>query len=207
MQFVSPRNLILLASAALITIFVAMLATVVMAPGNSDASINEQSSGKALIGGPFTLTDHQGVTRTEQDLLGKHSILYFGFTYCPDACPTALGQMTAALDLLSPEQQQNIKPVFVTVDPERDTVAAIADYVGLFSDKMMGLTGTQEQIDQVKSVYRVYSQKAESDDTSDYLVDHSSYIYVMAPNGDYLKHFSHNDSAETMRKYLADILG
>ena len=207
MQFVSPRNILLLASVALVAIFVALMTTFVMTPGQSNASIQETSSGKALIGGPFTLVDHQGQERTEQDLLGKYSVMYFGFTFCPDACPTALGQMTTAIQQLPAEQQAAIKPVFVTVDPERDTVEAVADYVTLFSDDLLGLTGTQEQIDQIKSVYRVYSQKAQTEESSDYLVDHSSYIYVMAPNGDYLKHFSHNDSAETIRQYLADIVG
>lgn len=206
-NFASPRNLLILAMAALLAIVVGMAAMLVVNPGDSDASIKEQVTGKALIGGPFTMVDHTGTERNEQDILGQHALIYFGYTFCPDACPTALGQMTTARSLLPDGQQDLVKPVFVTLDPERDTVEAIADYVALFSDDMLGLTGSVDQVDHIKSVYRVYSQKVDDAESTDYLVDHSSYIYLMDPSGEYIKHFSHNDSVETIRAYLNDVLG
>jgi cytochrome oxidase Cu insertion factor (SCO1/SenC/PrrC family) len=139
-------------------------------------------SGTALVGGPFTLTDHNGKRVTDQDFRGKYMLIFFGFTYCPDVCPTELGSIAAALDAMGPAGER-VTPVFVSVDPERDTPAALADYVSRFHPRMVGLTGSAEQVAQAARAYRVYYAKVRPRDASDYLMDHSSFIYFVGPDG------------------------
>ncbi|WP_198374327.1 SCO family protein [Neoroseomonas rubea] len=135
-----------------------------------------------VLGGPFTLTDHTGRAVTERDFAGRAVLLYFGYTYCPDVCPTELGTIAAALDAMGPAGER-VTPVFVTIDPERDTQAALADYVSRFHPRMVGLTGTAEQIAQAARAYRVYYAKVRPRDLGDYLMDHSSFIYFVGPDG------------------------
>ena len=134
------------------------------------------------IGGPYELIDHTGVVRTEADFADDYKLIYFGFTYCPAICPTELAKITAALAQLPEEQATKIQPLFITVDPARDSVEVMADYVSLFDDRLIGLTGSQDQIDAVKKAYRVYARQVEDPDLNDYTVDHSSYIYFMSPD-------------------------
>lgn len=134
------------------------------------------------LGGPFRLTDQAGRAVTEQDYAGKWMLLYFGYTYCPDVCPTELGAMVAALDMLGPPAA-TVAPVFVTIDPERDTPAQLADYVPRFHPRLQGLTGTAEQVAEAARRFRVYYAKARRSDNSDYLMDHSSFIYLVGPDG------------------------
>lgn len=134
------------------------------------------------LGGPFTLVDHTGRTVTERDFAGRMLLLYFGYTYCPDVCPTELGTIAAAMDLLGPAGER-VTPVFVSVDPERDTQEGMADYVSRFHPRMIGLRGTAEQTAQVARAYRVYYAKVRPRDTTDYLMDHSSFIYLVGPDG------------------------
>ncbi|MEZ5863347.1 MAG: SCO family protein [Geminicoccaceae bacterium] len=108
---------------------------------------------------------------TEADFAGRATLVYFGYTFCPDVCPTGLATMMAAYDALTPEEQAKVVPIFVTVDPERDDVAAMASYVALFHPALVGLTGTVEETDAAAAAWRVYHRKAESG-ASDYLVDH-----------------------------------
>ncbi len=141
------------------------------------------------IGGPFTLTDQSGRTVSDADFRGKVMLIYFGYTFCPDVCPTTLGNVAQAYDLLSPAEQAQVVPIFVTVDPERDTVDQIAQYVAAFSPAFVGLTGSPEQIAPVLKEFRVYARKVESKDPN-YSVDHSSILYVMGKNGKYAAHFT-----------------
>jgi protein SCO1/2 len=134
------------------------------------------------LGGPFTLVDHTGRTVTDRDFAGRPMLLYFGFTYCPDVCPTELGTIAAALDAMGPAGER-VTPVLVTIDPERDTPAALADYVSRFHPRMIGLTGSAEQIAQAARAYRVYYAKVRPRDSTDYLMDHSSFIYFVGPDG------------------------
>jgi cytochrome oxidase Cu insertion factor (SCO1/SenC/PrrC family) len=161
----------------------------------------------SAIGGPFELVDQTGRTRTQADLSGKFALIYFGFTYCPDACPTALVAMAEALDQIGPLAAR-VQPVFVTVDPERDTVAQMASYVAAVDDRLWGLTGTPAQIAQAAKAYRVFYRKATPKDGGEYLVDHTSLIYLMGPDGAYRAHFSHETTpermAETLRKLLSN---
>jgi cytochrome oxidase Cu insertion factor (SCO1/SenC/PrrC family) len=134
------------------------------------------------VGGPFTLTDTSGHSVTDATYRGRWMLVYFGYTFCPDVCPTELQAVSAALDALGPDAAK-VTPLFITVDPERDTVAALADYVKLFDERLIGLTGTPEQIAAVARAYRVYYAKATPKDSSSYLMDHSSFLYLMGPDG------------------------
>lgn len=154
--------------------------------------IETAATGHALIGGEFELVDQDGQTHTDADFRGSYMLVYFGFTYCPDACPTSLQAMTRALDELAdtaPEKAKRIVPIFITVDPERDTVPVLKAYAEHFHPRLLALTGSPEQVAQAASAYRVYYGKADSGPGTDYLVDHSSFIYLMGPDGDYLTHF------------------
>ncbi|CAN6809936.1 unnamed protein product [Brassica oleracea] len=132
------------------------------------------SAGKAAIGGPFR---DDGKRVTEKDLLGKWTILYFGFTHCPDICPDELIKLSASIDKIKEKSGVDVVPVFISVDPERDTVEQVHEYVKEFHPKLVGLTGSPEEIKSVARSYRVYYMKTEEED-SDYLVDHSIVMYV-----------------------------
>jgi len=163
------------------------------------------TSGEALIGGPFQLTDQDGNKVTDQTYKGKLMLIYFGFTFCPDACPTALGVMSAALDQLDVAAER-VVPILITVDPERDTPAVLKDYVSNFHPRMVGLTGTPEQVAEVAKAYRVYYQKAAGATGEDYLMDHTLLIYLMNGEGKYVTHFGPDATPEQMadeiRKHL-----
>jgi protein SCO1/2 len=149
------------------------------------------------IGGPFTLVDQNGVTRHDTDFHGKLMLVYFGYTYCPDACPTALMEMSRAMDELGAKAEE-VQPIFITVDPARDTVQQMKLYVANFSPRLLGLTGTPEQIAAAAHAYRVYYQKAPQAGSDDYLMDHSSFIYVMGRDGRYLAHLVSGGKPETI---------
>ncbi|MBP2298189.1 SCO family protein [Azospirillum picis] len=156
------------------------------------------------IGGPFTLTDNQGRTVTDADFRGKYMLIYFGYTYCPDVCPTELGVMTQALDQLGPKAE-TVQPVFITVDPERDTVPHMKDYVALFHPRLVGLTGTPDQVRDAARAYRVYYAKAPQKDAKpdEYLMDHSSFIYLMGPDGKFVGVYPGGTSADKIAQDLA----
>jgi protein SCO1 len=168
-------------------------------------TLNAGVSGEALIGGPFELVDQNGNTVTDQTFKGKLTLVYFGFTFCPDACPTALGVMSAALDKLDVAADR-VVPVFITVDPDRDTPPVMKDYVSNFHPRMVGLTGTPEQIAKVAKAYRVYYQKAAGTAPDDYVMDHTLLIYLMDGDGKYITHFGPDATpdqiAEEIRKHL-----
>lgn len=161
-----------------------------------------------LFGGPFELVDQDGVTRTDRDFRGHHMLLYFGYTYCPDICPTSLQEIAAALDRLGPAGR-DIRAAFVSIDPERDTPEVLKDYVAQFGERFIGLTGTEAQVRAVAKAYRLHRVKvvpdwAEAGD--DYLVDHSSLTFLIGPDGKVLTVFPHGTPAETMAMRLAAYL-
>jgi cytochrome oxidase Cu insertion factor (SCO1/SenC/PrrC family) len=165
--------------------------------------------GVAAIGGPFTLTDHTGAKRTDQNFRGKHMLVYFGYTFCPDVCPTALQVMTNAMDRMERDAEAKIIPVFITIDPERDTVKQLASYVDNFHPRLVGLTGTPEEIANAARAYRVYFGKSKETggDVMDYLMDHSSIVFLMDPNGRYITHFTHAMQPEKMAAALTKKTG
>ncbi|MBL6080121.1 SCO family protein [Belnapia sp. T18] len=135
------------------------------------------------LGGAFSLTDQAGRAATDRDLRGRWALLYFGYTFCPDVCPTELQTMAAALDALGPELGERVRPVFVSIDPERDTPERLADYVALFHPRLIGLTGSAAHVAQAARAYRVYYARARPGDGDGYLMDHSSFIYLLDPDG------------------------
>ena len=142
--------------------------------------------GQTSIGGPFTLVDQNGRTVTEANLRGKPTLIYFGYTFCPDVCPTSLNTLSDALDRLGPLANR-IQPLFITVDPKRDDQEAVARYAAAFGTKIIGLTGTQEQIDAAAKAYRVYYREHRTGPgPNDYSMDHSSILYLMAPDGSFI---------------------
>ncbi|UGY00706.1 SCO family protein [Bradyrhizobium quebecense] len=149
------------------------------------------------VGGPFALTDQAGHARTDKEFRGSLMLVYFGFTYCPDVCPTDLQAIALALDKLGPDGDQ-VQPIFITVDPERDTAAHLAEYVPLFHARLIGLTGAPEVIRKVADAYKVYYARVPLKDAGDYTVDHTAYIYLMDRDGNYLGFFPPGTSADRM---------
>ncbi len=159
------------------------------------------STSRALVGGPFELIDQAGRARSEADFRGRYMLVYFGHSFCPDVCPTSLTVMTRALQALNdtePGLAAKIVPIFITVDPERDTVEALAAYAPHFHERLVALTGTAAQVGAAAKAYRVYYAKVEDDYASDYLVDHSGFIYLMDPEGRYVTHFTHDATSDTI---------
>jgi cytochrome oxidase Cu insertion factor (SCO1/SenC/PrrC family) len=152
-----------------------------------------QESG--LVGGAFTLTDHSGNKVTERSYPYKFKLIYFGYTYCPDICPTGMAVITEALEILG-HKADAIKPLFITVDPKRDTVQTMSEYYNHFHPSFSNLTGTLNEINKVAKLFKVYSKISRKSDPVNYLMDHSSIMYVMSPEGKYLNHFSSDTTPE-----------
>jgi protein SCO1/2 len=159
------------------------------------------------LGGGFTLRDQHGQRRTEQDLRGGWVLLYFGYTSCPDICPTELQAIAAALDALSPAAAARVRPVFITIDPERDTPERLAAYVALFHPRLLGLTGSAAEIAAVAHGYRVSYARAAAPGAADYLMDHSSILYLLDPAGAVRALFRPNTSPEDLAAALRRWLG
>jgi cytochrome oxidase Cu insertion factor (SCO1/SenC/PrrC family) len=157
------------------------------------------------IGGPFTLTDQDGRRRTDMDFHGRLMLVYFGFTYCPDVCPTDLQQIGLALDRLGPSGEM-VQPVFITVDPERDTPDHLQQYMPLFHPRFVGLTGDAAAIEAAARTYRVYFAKVERADKADYTVDHSGFIYLIGRDGEYLGFFPPGTPAERLADAIRPIV-
>ncbi len=162
----------------------------------------------ADIGGPFTLTDHTGKTVSDKDFRGRHLLIYFGYTFCPDVCPTELQTVAQAMEILG-DKGKGVVPVFITVDPARDTVAVVKDYVAAFHPRMVGLTGSAEQVKAAAKEYKVYSRKAPGtkEGAEDYLVDHTSLLYLVGGDGKVKALFKGGTRPETLAKELARLTG
>ena len=156
-----------------------------------------QLPGGMSLGGAFELVNQAGQPVTERDFAGRWMLVYFGFTYCPDICPTELGTIAAALDVMGPAGEV-VTPVLITIDPGRDTPAALADYVSRFHPRMQGLTGTPEQVAAAARRYRVYFSRVQRPDMTDYLMDHSSFIYLVGPDARVRSLFRPETSPETL---------
>ncbi len=155
-------------------------------------------SGIALVGGPFTMVNQRGETVTEKTFLGKPLLVFFGFTTCPDICPTELQVMMAALENLGADGK-DIQPLLVTVDPARDTPEVMAGYVSNFGENLTGLTGSDEQVATITQAYRVhYEKQKDPKNPENYTMDHSAIIYLMGPDGLFLKHFSYTTDAKAL---------
>jgi protein SCO1 len=173
---------------------------------NSQMPVAE-TAGTAAIGGPFSLIDQDGKRVTEQDFAGKYLLVYFGYAYCPDICPATLYTMTEALDQLG-DKAKAVQPILITVDPERDTPEILKQYVGNFHPDLVGLTGSPAEVSAAAKAYRVYFAKVVVDDgdPDNYLVDHSAFVFLIAPNGGYITHFSSSTTPAEMAERLAELL-
>ena len=188
-----------------VIVVVTLLATGIVGP-TPPTPEPAATSAPVTIGGPFEMVDQDGRTVTDKEFQGKLMLVYFGYTFCPDVCPTSLQVMSAAAAELG-DAAEEVALVFVTVDPERDTVEAMKDYVGLFDPPPLGLTGSSEQIKAMTDAYRVYFRIPEEDRGDDYLVDHSSFVYLMGKDGLYAAHFSHDATPEEMVTKIRELLG
>lgn len=168
--------------------------------------IVEPERGVIQVGGPFSLTGHDNQTITDESFRGHYMMIYFGYTYCPDVCPTKLAEMTIALDLFAeqaPTRAGEIVPIFISVDPERDTPAVLGSYRQHFHPRLVAATGPLPALRDIAKAYKVYFQKVEpeddgaSDDLS-YLMDHSTNVYLMGKDGRYLTHFTLSTAVDTM---------
>jgi len=162
------------------------LAALALLLAGCQSTSSEPPLAGARIGGPFTLTDQDGKTRTDRDFAGKYRIMYFGYTFCPDVCPVDMARLVAgwrAFSAADPTRAAKVVPVFVSVDPERDTPAVLKAFVTAFDPKVVGLTGTTEQVTAVAKGYAVMVQSQKKPGNPDYLVDHSRAAFLMAPDG------------------------
>jgi protein SCO1/2 len=157
----------------------------------------------SLIGGPFSLEDGSNRQVTDRDFRGKYMLIYFGYTFCPDVCPTTLTDMADALDRLGPKADL-LQPLFITVDPRRDTPAVVKQYAAAFGPRLIGLTGSPEQIAQVAKEYRVYyAEHRTGPGPGDYTMDHSSILYLMGPDGSFIAPIRADESAAAMAAEIA----
>ena len=160
----------------------------------------------ADIGGPFELVDQHGKIVRWEDFAGKYRIVYFGFTYCPDICPTDVGRMVhglSRLEKLDPKKAAKVVPIFISVDPERDTPAVMGEFAAAFSDKLIGLTGTPEQVKAAADAFRVYYSRGEDTPGGGYLVDHSAVGYLFGPQGEPLATLPVDQGADAVGAELA----
>ncbi|MEJ0010490.1 MAG: SCO family protein [Alphaproteobacteria bacterium] len=159
-------------------------------------------SGQADVGGAFALTDGSGRTVTDKDFRGKYMLVYFGYTHCPDVCPTTLLLIDNAVAQLG-RKADRATPIFITVDPARDTPKVVGDYVKHFGPHLVGLTGSAQQVHDAAAAYKVYYSKIEDENSAlGYMMDHSSFIYLMGPDGKYITHFPSTVSEESLTDEL-----
>ena len=162
------------------------------------------SLGPSPIGGPFALIDQSGKPLTEQDMKGRPFLVFFGYTHCPDICPTALFEMSEVLHTLGKDADR-VGALFITVDPERDTPAVMKDYLSSFDPHLRGATGDPKAIDAVEKAYRVYAKKVPTD-KGDYSMDHTALIYLMDKQGHFVAPFRLDrkleEAAADLRRFL-----
>lgn len=193
----------------LVVLGIGALAFAVVGGGFKGATQQKQSAnqsttkGRASVGGPFKLLDKDGNEVTDWTFRGKYMLVYFGYTFCPDVCPTALSEMADTMDLLTPAQRDLIVPIFISVDPKRDTPQVVGQYVTHFHETLVGLSGTVEGVTAAAKVYRAYFSLGDPDEDGNYPVDHTSYTYLMGPDGQFITAFRHATPAKDIAEKLA----
>jgi protein SCO1/2 len=185
---------------------------------HSDRPQSDPSS-QPTNSGPFSLVDHRGRTVADEDFLGKFMLVYFGYTHCPDLCPIDLQVMVQAIEILG-KQGEKVQPIFITVDPKRDTVEVMAGFVRHFHPRLIGLTGTRDQVDAAASTYRVRrmkffpldlddedkSQSRETGNESRYVIDHTASFFLIGPDGSGLVRYAHDITAEEIAEDIQQFI-
>jgi protein SCO1/2 len=159
------------------------------------------------IGGPFELVDQEGATRTDADFRGSYMLIYFGFTYCPDLCPTTLLNISDALEdlrTLAPSKAERVVPVFISVDPERDTPDVLRSYAAPFDPRLVALTGTPRALAAVGRTYGVFAAKVPTGEPGGYVMDHTGFVYLIGPDGKYVQHFESDFSVDDLVEALSE---
>jgi len=167
--------------------------------------MNDLMSGKAQLGGPFTLEDQYGKRRSLVDFQGKLVLLYFGYTFCPDVCPTDLAAMAQAIRALGAEGNM-LQPIFVTLDPERDTREILRNYAAAFHPRFVALRGNEEEVRRVATAYKIYFEKVRPPGSSVYLIDHMAFVFLLDRDGKYVAFFPPGTSAERMATMVREVL-
>lgn len=184
-----------------------MLAILLIGAGGFLWLSNSAGNSALRIGGPFTLQDGNGKPVTDKDFRGKYMLVYFGYTFCPDVCPTTLNAVADAMDKLGPAASQ-VQPLFITVDPKRDTATVVKQYAAAFGPSIEGLTGTPDEIASVAKEYRVYyAEHRTGPGPNDYSMDHSSVLYFMSPNGGFIAPIRADQSGEEIAANLKKLMG
>lgn len=165
------------------------------------------STGRPAIGGPFTLIDQNGRSVSDTDFRGRYMLVFFGYTYCPDICPAAMGRASEVVAMLG-DRADRVVPIFISVDPARDTPDQLKAFASFFDPRLVALTGSEARIAEVVTAYRVYHAKVaqEGDDADAYLIDHSAITYLMGPDGSFVTHFGHQTSADAIAARLRQLL-
>lgn len=157
------------------------------------------------LGGPFALIDQDGKQRTDTDFAGQYRLMYFGYTFCPDVCPTDVGLIARGLkafEAAAPKRAARVQPLFITVDPERDDPAAMKAFVTAFHPRLVGLTGPPAAIDAARKAYGIYARKVETSDPENYLVDHFAVVYLFGPKGEPIAFLPHGSTAAEVTAML-----
>jgi protein SCO1/2 len=184
-----------------------MLAILLIGAGGFLWLSNRAGNNALGIGGPFTLQDGSGKPVTDRDFRGKYMLVYFGYTFCPDVCPTTLNAVADAMDKLGPAASR-VQPLFITVDPKRDTAAVVKQYAAAFGPSIEGLTGTPDEIASVAKEYRVYyAEHRTGPGPNDYSMDHSSVLYFMSPDGGFIAPIRADQSGEEIAANLKKLMG
>jgi protein SCO1/2 len=192
-------------AAVVVTLAVTLAITQIMLPAQRFEDCIEGSVAGGNIGGPFELMDHRGQMVTDAQVLDQPALVYFGYTFCPDVCPMDVARNVVAVEILA-DAGLTVKPVFITIDPARDTVDYLADFVANNHPEMVGLTGTVEQIAKAARAYKVYYRKQPSEDEDYYLMDHSSFSYFMVPDVGFVDFLRSDLLPEVVADRLACVL-
>ena len=192
-------------AAVVVTLAVTLAMTQIMLPAQRFEDCIEGSVAGGNIGGPFELMDHRGQMVTDAQVLDQPALVYFGYTFCPAVCPMDVARNVVAVEILA-DAGLTVKPVFITIDPARDTVDYLADFVANNHPEMVGLTGTAEQIAKAAQAYKVYYRKQPSEDEDYYLMDHSSFSYFMVPDVGFVDFLRSDLLPEVVADRLACVL-
>ncbi|QQG36492.1 MAG: SCO family protein [Micavibrio aeruginosavorus] len=192
-QILIAALLVILAS----VLFMTLKSTIPAAPATRTSASAATTAGVEGLGGSWTLIDHNGQTVSDKDLTGSFRLMFFGFTFCPDICPTEIKRLSLVLQGLG-DDATRIKPLFVTIDPERDTPTVLKEYLSRFDERFIGLTGSVDQIRHMEEIFKVYSAKSADPGLTDYTMNHSALVYFIAPDNRVLHLFHSKETPEQM---------